>query len=274
MKVAQRQGDPEALRLTEGRRLEQTGEAKAVSGVAIISLDGPIFPKANLLTEVSGATSLELFTRDLVAAADDAQINSILLDVDSPGGVVTDIADAADLVRMVAAEKTVVSFVSGIGASAAYWIASAASQVVISQTAMVGSIGVVGTIGVQEQPDSHGVMDYEIVSSNAPYKRPDPRTDDGAQNIREDMDAIEAVFISKVASYRGVTEDHVRSNFGQGGELIGSAAVAAGMADAVGTFEGVLKSLSSQTQFPVVLPPIKPPAIRSVPSCHLTKENL
>ena len=55
-------------------------------------------------------------------------------------------------------------------------LASATEKIIVNPSALVGSIGVVTTIPVQEQPDQDGYKNIEIVSSNAALKRPDPKT--------------------------------------------------------------------------------------------------
>jgi ClpP class serine protease len=108
---------------------------------------------------------------------------------------------------------------------------------------MVGSIGVVAAIPKQVQPGTDGYVDIEIVSSNAPNKRPDPESEDGASQIRGMLDAIEGEFIADVARGRGITAAKVKSDFGQGGMLMGAAAVIAGMADKVQSQEASFNAL-------------------------------
>jgi ClpP class serine protease len=85
------------------------------------------------------------------------------------------------------------------------------------------------------QPDQSGVIDIEIVSSNAPNKRPDPQSEDGLAQIRSMLDELEGEFILDVARGRGVTSARVKSDFGRGGVLVGRSSVSAGMADMVET---------------------------------------
>jgi ClpP class serine protease len=129
-----------------------------------------------------------------------------------------------------------------MAASAAYWLASQAGEIVIERAASVGSIGVVATVSKQEAAGSDGRRSYEIVSSGAPLKRPDPSTDEGKAAIQEQIDAIEKSFIADVARGRKVSAGVVRSEFGRGGMVSGEAAISAGMADKIGTLESVLSA--------------------------------
>src|SRR3546814_10204450 len=71
----------------------------------------------------------------------------------------------------------------------------------------------------QEEPDSQGRRDVEIVSSNAPDKRPDLSTDEGRGKIRAMLDGIEEVFLSDIARGRGVPVSPVKRDFGAGGTM-------------------------------------------------------
>ena len=110
----------------------------------------------------------------------------------------------------------------------------------------MGSIGVVTTIPVQEQPDSEGYKNIEIVSSNAKQKRPDPRTEEGMAEIKRELNDLEAQFIEAIAKYRNVSASAVKIDFGQGGVLIGKNAVASGMADSLGSYEEVIAELNQK----------------------------
>lgn len=207
--------------------------ASIADGVAIIPVMGPIFPRANMMTEMSGATSVSMLQNDLRLALDNPDVGSIMLLIDSPGGAVAGINAMADAVYAANKRKEVIAHVPGAAASAAYWIASSAKQIMLDKTGQVGSIGVVAALTKQIQPDTMGEMTFEIVSSNAPNKRPDPATEDGQSQIVGMLDDLEALFIADVARGRGVTTDKVISDFGQGGMKVGKGAVSAGMADKV-----------------------------------------
>jgi ClpP class serine protease len=74
------------------QRLAGSQRAYVVDGVAILPITGPIFPRANMMTEMSGATSISMLQNDYRAALDNADVGAIMLLVDSPGGQVPGIA--------------------------------------------------------------------------------------------------------------------------------------------------------------------------------------
>ena len=225
------------------QRLAGTSRAFLVDGVAILPITGPIFPRANLMTEYSGATSINTLTDDYRKALDSSDVGAILLLVDSPGGAVSGINAFADIVAAGAKKKYTTAFVAGAAASAAYWIVSAASEIAMERTGMVGSIGVVAAIPVQVAPDAGGDLWIEIVSTNAPNKRPDPVSEDGRIEIVATLDAVEKQFVADVARGRKTTVEKVVADFGRGGVKVGADAVKAGMADKVQSYDAALNAL-------------------------------
>lgn len=236
--------EPGALAVREGTPVDGARLLTNRNGVGILPIVGPIFPRATLFQRMSGATSLSFLAQDFNVAMENGDIRSVLLHIDSPGGVAFGIGEFAS--QVAAARKPVTAYVGGLGASAAYWIATAADEIVLDPSAMVGSIGVVQGISIQEQPGMDGYRDFEIVSSNAPNKRPDPRTDEGLAEIRRELDALEEIFVAAVAQNRNVSTEKVLNDFGRGGVRVGRRAVELGMADRVGSFEGVLAEMADR----------------------------
>ena len=236
------------LSLFAQKPLINTHTASIRDGVAVIPVHGVITPRADVFTFLMGGTALDLLALDLQAALDDPEVHAILLDIDSPGGVAVGPSEMAEVIRKATQKKPIWAYVGRNCCSAAYWLASATSTIVAQKTALLGSIGVVSSVSVQEQPDADGYKQIEIVSSNAKNKRPDPRTPEGEATIRSELDALEAEFIQSVATYRNVGIDTVKTDFGQGGVVVGEAAVNAGMADEIGDYETTIKKLSTKNK--------------------------
>lgn len=242
--IARREGaGPEALEAKPGRPLQNARKATMRGTTAIVPVTGPIMRYANLFSEISGATSLDMLARDFNAALDDPNVTSIVLNIDSPGGQAAGISEFAQMVRSSA--KPVIAYIDGNGASAAYWIASAAQEIVVSKTSEVGSIGAVFSINAEKSGKT-----LDIVSSQSPKKRVDVTTKEGRSQLQARADKFAQVFIEDVAAYRGVSVDTVLADFGQGDMRMGAEAVAAGMADRVSTLEEVIAGLAGSKPKP------------------------
>lgn len=227
------------------RRLEGARYAMVTKeGVAVLPVFGPIFPRANMMTEMSGATSASALLNDYQLALANGEVGATMFVMDTPGGAVSGINALFDAIHAGQKKKPAMAYVSGLAASAGYWIASATGNIVMERTGIVGSIGIVSGIPKQVQPGANGYMTVEIVSTNAPNKRPDPTDEEGVSEIRRTLDAIEAQFIGDVAKGMGVTAAKVKSDFGQGGVKVGSEALSAGMAHGIKSHEAAFRELA------------------------------
>ncbi|EXJ13237.1 S49 family peptidase [Imhoffiella purpurea] len=204
---------------------------------ALIPIIGPILRRPSLVSRLLGWPDLDTLARQLAAANADSSVSRILLEIDSPGGVAQGPEALATLIH--ASAKPVTAYTDGLCCSAAYWIASAASEIQVSPTAMVGSVGIVSTHR-RRAPDL-----IEIVSSQSPNKRLDPASDPGRAEAQRLVDELAAIFVGDVASYRQVERRHVLERFGRGSVRIGADAVAAGMADRVVSRHGNHSSSST-----------------------------
>jgi len=230
--------DPKMLEILKSDRLMGTRSATIRGSKAIVPIHGPIFARPNFLTEYLGiGMTLTDFTQDVQNILDNPDVESILLDVDSPGGTVTGINEASNFIAEASKEKPITAYIGGVGASAAYWLASAADEIVLDATSRVGSVGVVVAYP-NPQEDNDGYI--EIVNTASPNKRPDVSTEQGKKVITAELDDLADVFIGTIAKNRGVSEVTVRSDFGKGGVLVGQKAVSAGMADRLGSFEELM----------------------------------
>lgn len=240
--AARQNAPPEAVAAKLGRELQNSYRLEMRDGIAVLPVVGPLFRYANLFTQVSGASSYELLAKDFTQAVENPDVKAIVLNIDSPGGEVNGCAEFADMIHEARGVKPIIAYASGDAASGAYWIAAAADEIVVSKTSALGSIGVVGVYRGNKGEDA-----VEVVSSQSPYKRLDPDTDDGRARLQKRIDAMADVFVEAVAKYRGVASSHVQNHYGSGDVFIGDAAVKQGLADRIGSFEKLLFELSGNT---------------------------
>jgi capsid assembly protease len=240
---------PEALERDRGAPLsnDRNAEVTIRDGVAIVAAAGPMVRRGDFFSRVSSATSYDRVAKDLGIALDDPSVRAILLQLDSPGGAVTGVSDLAAMISAGKQRKPIVVHSDGEIASAAYWLASAATEIVASPTVVVGSIGVRMAMRKEKASANDRMVTFEFVSSQSPYKTVDPETDAGRAQILRTVDALAQVFIETVATNRSVSIEKVLSDFGQGDVLVGQAALDAGMIDRLGTFEETLARLASRS---------------------------
>jgi signal peptide peptidase SppA len=215
-------------------------EPSQIKSVAILPLFGTIFPRANLMTDVSGATSAERFGRDFSMLMQDPNVGAIVLDVNSPGGQVAGIEEVSRQIYNARGQKPVVAVSNHLMASAAYWIGTAADEVVVSPSAEVGSIGVFAAHqDISQKLEKDGVKVSLI--SRGKYKTEgnpyEPLGEEAKASIQSGVDEFYNMFVEAVARNRGVTAATVRNGFGEGRVVNAEQALSLGMADRIGTLE-------------------------------------
>jgi signal peptide peptidase SppA len=209
-------------------------------GVAVIPLMGVLSPTASLFSFLGVGTSLQAFGQQLKAAAADASIKGIVVLCDSPGGFVGLVPETAALVRQIRGHKPIVCVVSGLNASAAYWITSNATSIEATPSALVGAIGVF-TIRASfaRQLQTEGV-DVEVISAGK-FKAEGiaalPMTEGERASTQAHVDETYDGFAADVADGRGVPVSAVRSGFGEGRVVSAKRALALGMIDRVAVIE-------------------------------------
>ncbi|MBL4761534.1 MAG: S49 family peptidase [Gammaproteobacteria bacterium] len=236
LQIAQRENDLEAVLKERGEPLKNTYRVEDRDGVAVIHITGPLFPRANLFAEISGAMSVEMLARELAVADKNVDIHSAVLVFDTPGGHVTMINEFAH--HIAAFSKPIVGYVVGTAASGGYWCAAACDKIVMDATAVVGSIGVVAAY----QKDNDDTI--EFVSSNAPDKLVDIETNSGKATVQALIDDMETVFVESVMNFRGMSREQVIGL--RGGVVIGAKAIESGFADELGSLESVISQLQEE----------------------------
>jgi signal peptide peptidase SppA len=249
-----------ALSAKAGAKLENTHRVEVRDGVAVIPVTGPLFRRAGLFAQVSGATSYAQLRRDLETALGSDEVRAIALEIDSPGGEVSGVAELADAIYAARGRKPITAYIGGHAESAAYWLASQASEIVAAETALLGSIGVrMAVVDTKRAQDAAGVRTIDIISTQSPNKTVDPNNHRDIGRVQARVDEIADIFIAAVARGRGVSAETVEQRFGGGDDFVGASAVEAGLADRVGNFEATLADLAAAhghtTQIAALAPP-------------------
>ena len=223
--------------------------ASSAGGIAVIPLYGVMAHRAHMVQNISGpgGTSTELFGRALSAALADPAVAAVLIDVDSPGGSVHGTQELADRIHAARGQgKPIVAIANATAASAAYWVASAADEVVATPSALVGSIGVI--TAHQDKSAKLAAEGIKMTFVHAGrYKAEgnstEPLTDEGRAYAQAMVDQFYGVMVKSIARGRGVAPEIVRSRFGVGRTLTAADALAAGMIDRIETLDETIARL-------------------------------
>lgn len=181
-------------------------------------------------------------------AAFDSDATSVLLRIDSPGGLVSGCLAAARELRAIAtaAGKPLVAYVDETATSAAYALACAASRVVVPPTGRVGSIGVIECLPSFARAEQAAGVDVTVIMSGA--RKADgnpslPMTDEARAALQQGVDQMARAFCELVASHRGGTADQFANL--QAAVYYGADAVTQRLADEVSELPALLAALAN-----------------------------
>ncbi|MHC2666569.1 S49 family peptidase [Bradyrhizobium diazoefficiens] len=231
----------------EAREQQLTAAAQTVSTqpskIALIGVYGGLTPRGSWY-----GSSLSGIAASATRAADDADVAGIVADVDSPGGTVSGTAEAAAAFAYAASKKPVVAVVNTLAASAAYWIASQASELVISPSGDVGSIGaMIMHQDISGWLEQVGMKMTLIRSEQSPMKNEAhpfaPLSDEARTFLQGRANAAGGDFVKAVAAGRKVSQAKVKDEFGQGRVFGAKEAMARGMVDRVATLDSVIAGM-------------------------------
>lgn len=218
--------------------------SRANAKVAVVPIHGTLVRRTIGLEAESGLTSYAAIAGQIEAALDSPEVAAILLDVDSPGGESGGVFDLADRIRAAAHVKPVWAVANDMAFSAAYALASAATRVFVSRTGGVGSIGVIAMHVDQSEKDAQDGVRYTAVFAGDrknDLNPHEPISDEAHAFLKAEVNRVYGLFVETVARHRGIEPSVVRDT--EAGLFFGQAAVAIGLADAIGAFDVALSQL-------------------------------
>ena len=234
----------------EGLQIKSDAKDQRVAttnkGVAVIPIVGSMSHRATGIEAMSGMTSYTTLQKQFEAAFNDPKVGSILMDIDSPGGSVAGAFDFRDYLMSKKGTKPVYALARDAMCSAAYLIGSTADKVYATQTARVGSIGVVAM-----HTDASGKMEKEglkptfisagkFKTAGNPYEKLEGEK---LKYLQDSVDESYDMFINAVADARGIDKKAIRDT--EARVYGGKKAVEIGLADGIRTYESVIAEMSA-----------------------------
>ena len=224
---------------------DEEGGPVIVDGVQVMRLFGTLGPRMNLMMQCSGGTSTQQFAAEMERAGDNPCVQTILIEVDSPGGVVSGTEEARQSIKRAREKgKRVVVVARNMMASAAYYIGAAATEVFASPSTEVGSIGVYTILkNITKAADDAGIKFHvfragDLKAAGNAYEE---LSAERKKSIQDRIDGAYRMFVNAVAEDRGKTVAEVEASFGRGSVMLAEAAKAVGMIDDVRLIEDVFE---------------------------------
>lgn len=212
----------------------------------IIPIQGTLIKKAYCAEMMSTPRTLENVQTDLRNAYNNSDVETIILDIESPGGSVPGVSETANLIREVSKKKDVIALGGGYLTSGAYWLASAASEIYVSDSTMVGSIGVIQAhVSVADKLKREGLK-VTLIKAGEHKGAGHPAFDlskEDLANIQARVDDLYKVFVENVANYRNVSVEKVYKEWAEARVFTGKDAVDNGMVDGIATLDEILSKI-------------------------------
>lgn len=212
--------------------------------VAVVDIFGPLAQRGE--SHICGyVDGYDWIGERLSQALEEA--DAVLLRVDSPGGDAAGCAEAVRRMRAAveASGKRVIAYVDELAASAAYWIvAGVADEIVVPPMGGVGSIGTWGMLvdaTKANEQDGYGITIVRNPAGKAEAHPASPLAELALSRLQSEVAACTSQFVGAVAARRGLSTSVLVAL--DGAVLHGADAVAAGLADRVGTLEETLRAL-------------------------------
>lgn len=212
----------------------QAQAATGGSGVAVIGVYGVLVPRSANVALCARQTSYEELRASLNEAVADASVQHIVFDFDSPGGAVTGCFELAADIRAARDMKPITAIVHYSAFSAAYLLASACTEIILSQTSGVGSVGVImkhADFSKQLEGEGIAVTTFFRGARKNDLAPEAPLSEDAIAVVDQRMDLYYGLFADAVTEYRGLKPEDVRAT--EAGLYYGADAVKAGLADRV-----------------------------------------
>lgn len=230
-------------RISDRRAAEATA---APGGVAVLQVHGVIAQRMGMMGDISGGTSTEALAAGFRTALAEDTVKAIIFHHDSPGGGTYGVDELAAEIRNARGVKPIIAQVDSVSASAAYYLASQADEIVVTPGGEAGSIGVYSVHeDISALLEKEGVKPTLIKADNGIYKAETnnlaPLSADARQYLQDRVNAAEDAFIKAVAAGRKVSQATVRDNYGKGRMFGAAELVKRGMADRVGTMQETLQ---------------------------------
>lgn len=227
----------------------RTFGAQTYKGVGILPIAGPIFGKSNLMTMMSGATSLEDFRQDFRAMMSNDDIHSVILEMDTPGGTADLVQETADEIFSSRGVKSTYAISNTSCGSAGLFLASQASKLYTTPSGHVGSLGVYRVHVDQSVKDQKDGYKFSYVKAGQ-YKTEgnphEPMSPEGVAYHQEGVNELYGDFVNTVARGRDISSEQVLETYGQGRMLTARMAREVGLVDGILQMESLVTQLANQ----------------------------
>lgn len=219
--------------------------------VGMIQIQGPLTYKPYTVMGFDcGGTSYQGVLEQMESLVSKG-METLVLNVDSGGGEAYSMMETGNQLRKLADDNgvTIVSYIDGMSASAAYGLTAVSDQIIMNPEAEVGSIGVVVRLMNDSKAlEKEGYQRTYIHagSSKVPFDEEGEFREEFISDLQEKVDTLYQGFTEYVAEHRNISVEAVRST--EAKTFLSKKALELGLADAVMTHSEFYSHLADVAQ--------------------------
>ncbi|MDT3749751.1 S49 family peptidase [Pseudomonas kurunegalensis] len=224
---------------------ERERAALEATGVQVLPVHGFLVSRGAHINACETMTSYEGLRQQLRAAIANPLVERIVLDIDTPGGSAVGAFELAADIRAMSLIKPITGIVNFMAYSGGYLIGAACTELVVSQTSGVGSVGVIAShMERSKQLETAGVKVTTVYAGahKNDLSPNEPLTDQSIRVLNDLVQESYQLFTGAVSVYRGMSIEAVRAT--EAGLYRGPAAIAIGFADRLQTPQDAVDDLA------------------------------
>lgn len=239
-------GRREGVETGIGETAELASDPDPGSQIGVINVSGGLVNRPMPGPSGGGPISYTALRDAFDELLEDEAVGAIVLRIESPGGMASGLFDLADHIHASRGAKPIHALVDDYAYSAAYGLAAACDEIWVSRTGHVGSIGAKAEhydwsgynekLGLTVTPIFAGAQKND-------YSPHSPISDSAREAMQAQIDDLHRLFVTSVATYRGLDAEAVRAT--EAGIFQGQAAIDAGLATRMGTWDDLVASLNA-----------------------------
>lgn len=221
-----------------------------IGGVAVIETKGGTYAESNWLTRLLGIPTYEDIKLRFQQSWQDPTAQQVVHKINSPGGQAAGVNGLSNFITNFNKKvKPVVSYTSGLCASAAVWYGTAGAALAADPDADVGSIGAVNVFTTSQRMMKELGIDVTVTRS-APYKAVpnslEKLDSKGQEVLTEEVQKWHNRFLTGLSANIGLTAEQINKTIANGKVFTAQQALNLGLVDSLISFEQLIANLNAK----------------------------
>ena len=234
------------------------GDPEKGERLVVIPVHGILVPRRGTITDTCAEVmSYELLRSQLQKALNDESVLEIVLDINSGGGTAQAAFECAEFIYQARSVKPIRAIINFNAYSGAYLIAAACTEIIISDTAGVGSIGVYQKrLDMTKAYDDAGFKVHTFHrGATKVYFHPDVEmSDEERAHTEKNIELTYQKFVGAIVKYREMSTEQVTAT--EADTYDGQAAIDLKLADRLATpqdaINQIAKSAVQRSSAPII----------------------